>query len=223
LNICLIVRYGSVNTMTDAAPHAPEKKAVEKPRRVRRDPEAARRLILDAAEQVMRDEGYAAVSTRRVAKDAGLAPALVHYYYPLTDDMFVALHQRMTDRQVEDLRAIMAAENPVQALWNYQTAWTSASLGVEFMALANHRKSIREKIARRTEQARMEQAELLARHFRRSCALPEAVTPASLAAVLTGLARTIVNEQSIGITCGHDGVRALVDWAIDLLTNRPGR
>jgi hypothetical protein len=58
------------------------------------------------------------------------------------------------------------------------------------------------------EQARMEQAELLAQHFRRSSALPEAVTPASLAAALTGLARTIVNEQSIGITaamtvCAH--------------------
>ena len=62
--------------MTDAALHAPEKKAAEKPRRVRREPEVARKLILDAAEQVMRDEGYTAVSTRRVAKDAGLAPAL---------------------------------------------------------------------------------------------------------------------------------------------------
>jgi AcrR family transcriptional regulator len=207
--------------MSDAAHPASAKEIAVKPRRVRRDPQVARKLILNAAEQVMRTEGYAAVSTRRVAKDAGLAPALVHYYYPLTDDLFVALHQRMTDRQVEDLRTVMASENPVLALWNYQTAWTSASLGVEFIALANHRKSIGERIARRTEQARIEQADLLAQHFRNSSALPEAVTPASLAAVLTGLARTIVNEQSIGITCGHDGVRALVDWAIDQLTSPP--
>jgi TetR/AcrR family transcriptional regulator, regulator of autoinduction and epiphytic fitness len=207
-----------VSTVSNGALPDPAKEATAKPRRVRREPEAARELILDAAERIMRDEGYAAVSTRRVAKDVGLAPALVHYYYPLTDDLFVALHQRMTDRQVEDLRTVMASEDPIRALWNYQTAWTSASLGVEFMALANHRKSIREKIARRTEQARKDQAELLARHLRHSLPLPETVTPASLATALMGLARTIVNEESIGITCGHDGVRTLVEWAIGQLT-----
>ena len=47
--------------------------------------------LLDAAEQLMREEGYAAVTSRRVAAKAGLKPQLVHYYFRTMDDLFIAL------------------------------------------------------------------------------------------------------------------------------------
>ena len=200
--------------MSDATRTPRPKKSAEKAKRVRRDPEVARRLILDAAERLMRDEGYAAVSTRSVAKAAGLAPALVHYYYPVTDDLFVALHARMTSRQSAELRAVLAAPDPLRALWDYQTTWSSTSLGVEFMALANHRKSIRDSIARRTEDARAELAALLAQRLRLREGMPVMPDADAIAVVLTGLARTLTNERSIGITRGHDGVRAVVEWGL---------
>lgn len=200
--------------MNDVTMPGPPKGPVGKAKRVRRDPAVARQLILDAAERLMRDEGYAAVSTRSVAKAAGLAPALVHYYYPVTDDLFVALHARMIDRQSADLRTVLAARNPLKALWDYQTTWNSASLGVEFMAIANHRKSIRESLARRTEDARAELAALVAERLRLHEDLPDLLEPDAIAVVLMGLARTLANEQSIGITRGHDGVRAIVEWGL---------
>ena len=49
-----------------------------------------RAIILDTTEKLMLEEGYAAISTRRVAKEAGLKPPLVHYYFPTTDDLFLA-------------------------------------------------------------------------------------------------------------------------------------
>ena len=51
----------------------------------------------------MIDEGYAAVSTRRVAAKAGLTPPLVHYYFPTTDDLLLAgvISKLFADRQVE--------------------------------------------------------------------------------------------------------------------------
>ena len=50
--------------------------------------------LLDAAEAIMLDEGYAAVTSRRVAEQAGTDAALVYYYFGTMEDLFVALFRR---------------------------------------------------------------------------------------------------------------------------------
>src|SRR5690349_20615746 len=44
-----------------------------------------------ATAQIMLEEGYAASTSRRVAAKAGVKPALVHYYFPSMDDLFLAV------------------------------------------------------------------------------------------------------------------------------------
>jgi TetR/AcrR family transcriptional regulator, regulator of autoinduction and epiphytic fitness len=183
-------------------------------KRIRREPEAARKLILDVTEKLMLEEGYAAVSTRRVAKEAELAPALVHYYYPTTDDLFIALHRRMTDGQLRQLEQLPGSERPLEAYWKFQTTWAQASLGLEFVALANHRKTIREEIVQQAEQSRDIQTRMLEAVAAQAPALSKICPPVCMITLLTGVARTLVNEQSIGITRGHEEVRTFMDWAI---------
>ena len=60
-------------------------------RRIGAESSTTRQALLDAAEQVMREEGYAAVTSRRVAQRAGLKPQLVHYYFRTMDELFLAL------------------------------------------------------------------------------------------------------------------------------------
>lgn len=192
-------------------------------KRIRRDPDVTRKLLLDVTERLMLEEGYAAISTRRVAKEAELAPALVHYYYPTTDDLFIALHRRMTDGQLEQLQLILDCERPLEAFWQFQTTRAQAALGVEFMALANHRKAIREEIALRTERARDLQTRMLESVIARSTAISDICPPVCVTTLLTGAARILVNEQSIGITRGHDEVRSFVDWAISLVSGQTFR
>jgi hypothetical protein len=64
--------------------------------------------------------------------------------YATTDDLFIALHQRMTNQQLLQLQEVLAAENPLHALWDFQSSWGKSALGVEFIALSNHRKSIQD-------------------------------------------------------------------------------
>ena len=64
------------------------------PRRLGAPDAKNRTVLLDAAEQLMRDEGYAAVTSRRVAEKAGLKPQLVHYYFRTMDDLFLELYRR---------------------------------------------------------------------------------------------------------------------------------
>src|SRR5262245_22705522 len=61
------------------------------PRRSKVEDSAARTALLDAAEAIMVEDGYAAVSIRRIASQAGLNSALVYYYFDTMDGLFVAL------------------------------------------------------------------------------------------------------------------------------------
>jgi TetR/AcrR family transcriptional regulator, regulator of autoinduction and epiphytic fitness len=176
-------------------------------KRVRRDPETTRKLILDAAERIMVEEGYAAVSSRRIAQEIGLNPATIHYYYPATDDLFIALHRRMTDQQVGELEAVLAAHDPLAALWKFQSDWGQTALGVEFLSLANHRKALQPVLARAANDARTAQAAALGRALSGSGDIP----PVALTTILVAVARTLANEERVGITEGHREVRAVVE------------
>ena len=188
-------------------------------RRVRRDPETTRTMILDTTARLMVEEGYAAVSSRRIAQELGLNAATVHYYYPATDDIFIALHRRMTDRRIEELGSVLASGNPLAAFWEHQSAWSQTALGVEFLALSNHRKAIRDTLSAATQKAREAQAAALASVLEDGAALPEALSPVALTTILVAIGRLIANEERVGITAGHDDVRRFVDWAIKGLSN----
>lgn len=56
---------------------------------------AARDLILDAADRVLRDEGVGRATTRRIALEAGFSEALLYKHFTDKRDLFLAvLHER---------------------------------------------------------------------------------------------------------------------------------
>lgn len=187
-------------------------------KRIRRDPDTTRALILDTTEKLMVEEGYAAVSSRRIAQELGLNAATVHYYYPVTDDIFIALHKRMTDRQLDELERVFASENPLEAFWQFQSGWAQTALGVELLALSNHRKSIRDTLAGATDCARQTQALSLAKVADGLAAAPKTLSPVALATMLIAIGRLLANEERVGITGGHNEVRQFVEWAIECLS-----
>jgi AcrR family transcriptional regulator len=176
-------------------------------------------LILDATEKLMVEEGYAAVSSRRIAQELGLNAATVHYYYPTTDDIFVALHKRMTDRQLEALEGVRESQKPLEAFWQFQSGWEQTALGVEFLALSNHRKSIRDTLAVSTHGARQTQASLLAKATGGIPADQGVLPPVALTTIIVAIGRLLANEERVGITEGHDEVRRFVEWALQRLSD----
>jgi len=192
--------------------------ALAEPRkRVRRDPDTTRALILDATEKLMVEEGYAAVSTRRIAQELGLNAATVHYYYPATDDVFVALHRRMTERHFAEMERVLASEHPLKALWQFQSGWQQTALGVEFLALSNHRKAIGDILAASTNKSRAASATAIEKALGEVTIGQERISPVALGTVLVAIGRLIANEDRVGITAGHDEVRHLMDSLIDRL------
>ena len=64
----------------------------------------------------MLDEGYAAVTSRRVAARARLKPQLVHYYFRTMDDLFLEVFRRRADENLARLDRAVAADGSLHTL-----------------------------------------------------------------------------------------------------------
>jgi AcrR family transcriptional regulator len=191
------------------------------PRRVGAENSATRALILDATEQLIREEGYASVSTRRVAAQAGLKPSLVHYYFPTTDDLLLAMSRRGAEESDRMIEEAMRAPDPLRALWRFLADPSRIGIALEFMALANHRKAVRAHMAEHCEEMRRREVEIFTRLLGERLAGPDGVPPAGLSVVLAGIGRALVMEGGLGVTAGHEEARAFVEQWLDRLAPPP--
>jgi AcrR family transcriptional regulator len=101
-------------------------------RRIGAEDSATRRMLLDAATRLMIEEGYAAVTSRKVAARAGLKPALVHYYFRTMDDLFVALVRRGARQNLARYAGALASPRPLRALWKLSSDPAGVTLTTEF-------------------------------------------------------------------------------------------
>jgi len=177
-----------------------------------------RMALLDATERVLRSEGYAAVSSRRIAEQAGLKQQLVYYYFHTMDELLLATFQRRTERALERLKATLESEHPLRALWEMHSELSVAGLSAEFMALANHHEGIRAEVARYMEESRALEAAALSRVLPTSESTHLTATALSLA--ISSLSQTLAREHETGITSGHDDIRAFIRWCLDRLDPR---
>jgi AcrR family transcriptional regulator len=186
-------------------------------RRIGAESSATRAAMLGAAEALMRDEGYAAVSTRKVAGRAGLKPSLVHYYFPTTDDLLIALFRRGADQSDAMLEEALSAADPLRALWEFFADTSRTALTLEFMALANHRKALRTFMVEHSDQMRARQVEMI-RGLPALEGTPLAdCPPAALSLLLAGIGRVLVMEGGMGVVSGHAEARAFVEQWLERL------
>jgi AcrR family transcriptional regulator len=172
-------------------------------------------VLLDAAEQLMLEEGYAAVTSRQVAAKAGLKPQLVHYYFRTMDDLFLAVFRRRAEEGLAQQAEALASERPLRALWEFSTETERTAFTMEFAALTNHRKTIRAEVAEYAAKFRDAQlkglAGVLERYGMSSADLP----PAVFVVLTTALARVLGMEDMIGLSAGHDETVAFVERWLD--------
>jgi AcrR family transcriptional regulator len=185
---------------------------VRVPRRIGAETSKTRGILLDAAEKVMLDEGYAAVTSRHVAAQAGLKPQLVHYYFRTMDDLFLALFRRRVGQGLERQADALASAQPLWALWDLSRDPRGTSLTMEFIALANHRKAIRAEIAFAAERFRAQQLEGLGVVLERYGVGPEQCPPMVFTVLMSSISRFLVIEQeTLGMSTGHQETVAFVE------------
>ena len=188
-------------------------------RRIGSQTSKTRAAILDGAEQLMLKGGYAAVTYRSAAAKAGVTAGLVQYYFPSLDDLFIALLRRSTDRIVERFEEASKADHPLRSVWEYASEATGTALLMEFMALANRRKSIRAVIGEGGERVRRAQLAALSAKPERY-RLEEDLPPRAVVFLMSCIPRMVHLEESFGTVIGHAETIALIKRFLDRVEPR---
>jgi TetR/AcrR family transcriptional regulator len=173
--------------------------------------QAAEENLLDAAERLLVDVGYAGITTRSLAAEAGVNHGLVHYYFGSVENLFVRVLERFTERLIARQRAMYSADVPFIEKWRtamryldadreYQKVWC------ELQALAWNRPELQESVAR----VRGEWGNVLAEAFaepreRYSVDMPLE----ALVTLVVTFNEGMILERLAGITTGH---AELLDW-----------
>jgi AcrR family transcriptional regulator len=181
------------------------------------DESATRTALLDAAEALMVEHGYAAVTTRRVAATAGANSGLINYYFGTLENLFVDLFRRRSERSLNRLGQVLDDPQPLWALWEQIYDPSSNAIVMEFIALANHRKALKEEIASYSRQHRRLQIERLTTVLGGYGVDLERWPVASLLVVMAGTARFLLIEESFNVDIGHPEAKALIEREIHAL------
>ena len=176
---------------------------------------ATRSAILDATIEIMREEGYAAVSSRRIAARAGLKSKLVHYYFRNMDELFLAVYKRIEDEHFAQLAKTLASRKPLRALWQLNMDSTNTSMVLELNALASHRKILRAEMARASERFRLLQAGMLEHAIEQAKASTTQLPPMVLSVLALAVSRLLAMDSVMGVAAGHAETLGWIDAFLD--------
>jgi AcrR family transcriptional regulator len=184
------------------------------PRRIGAEDSKTRAQLLDAAELLMAEEGYAAVTSRRLAARAGLKPQLVHYYFRTMDDLFLEAFRRRAEENIARFEHAIAEDGSLANLWRLNADPRGAAFSIEFVALANHRKAIRTEIARYAERFRAAQVDAVRVALADRGIDDDQLPPIVALLLMTGVTQVLALEDALGVTTGHDTTIAFIERAI---------
>lgn len=173
-------------------------------RRIGLEDSETREQLLEAATELMRTEGYGAVTVRRIAAHAGLKRQLVHYYFRSMEDLFLAVFRRSVGRDITVQAEALEEPNPVRTVWQLVSNPAGIRLEVEFMSLANHFASVRELMAEEMARSREMQVKAVERATQGGRGKPLFSSPEAVVVMLRAVARATVMEANVGMTAGHD-------------------
>jgi AcrR family transcriptional regulator len=173
---------------------------------------AAEEALLDAAERLLVDVGYAGITTRRLADEAGVNHGLVHYYFGSNENLLVRALERFTERLIERQRELYAADMPFVEKWRTAMRYlvsedvTYEKVWLELQALAWNNPDLRARLARVNAEWRAVLTEAFAEPHRE---LKIDMPLDALVSLVMTFNIGIIVERLGGIEAGH---AELLDW-----------
>jgi AcrR family transcriptional regulator len=166
--------------------------------------------MLDASEEVLRDLGYGALTSRAVAERTGVKQRLVYYYFETMDELIVETFRRLKARELERMRGALAGNHGMREIWDLCVHTTDTRIVLEFMALANRIEGLRQEVRDYIEVSREMQVSAIGEALQRRGVAP-GIAPAAAAIFATSAALTVHREAEIGVRMGHAEVMAVID------------
>jgi len=76
-----------------------------------------RQRLIEAASEILDEEGYPAFTARRIASRAELKPQLVHYYFRSMEELVVTVFKRSSASYFQLHDEALSSPRPLHALW----------------------------------------------------------------------------------------------------------
>src|SRR4051794_41067825 len=175
---------------------------------------AAEQALVDAAERLLNDGGYTAITTRRLAEEAGINHGLVHYYFGSKEKLLVQTLERFTRRMIARQEELYRSDMPFVEKWRtamrhlvrddiaYEKVW------LELQALGWNNDDVRERLAQVNAEWRRVLTEAFAVPHRE---LGITMPLEALVSLVVTFNLGIIVERLSGIDTGHDELLRWID------------
>ena len=173
--------------------------------------------MLDATEAILRDEGYAALTSRRVAEYLGVKQRLLYYYFHTMDDLVHESFRRLSIRELERLKQAFSSDRPLHEIWDVCIHTSDARLISEYMALANRNEGIRNEVIAFIEQSRKMQITALKKVMAKNGVTDSLPQAEVLAFLGTSVALALTREAALGVKKSHQAVKKTIDKFFETL------
>lgn len=217
----------SVSQSTNRGTMANETAAATDAQPGRPDPRTA---LLDAAERLLVQAGYSAVTTRSLGEEAGVNHGLIHYYFGSMEELLLQAFERFTDRLVERQRELYAQTGPFVDKWRTAMAYMDEDwdagyprINAELRGMARNHPGLQERLRAVHDQWWQVLADALEPALRGSQLERAGLTVD--AAVAFVFAYTIGTEEQrlVGFTRGQDELRLVLDGVVASLEDETGQ
>ncbi len=166
--------------------------------------------MLDAAEKILREEGYGALTSRRIAEEIDAKQRLVYYYFRTMNDLIVETFRRLRAREMVRLLRSAQSKYPLREIWEVCVHTEDSRLISEFMALSYRIDALRDEVVGFIEDSRRIQFETLTKALKGK--RPKNRTPPiALVALATSAALALNREAKLGVFTGHKEVDSLIE------------
>lgn len=180
--------------------------------------------LLDAAEQLLVEIGYAAITTRKLAERAGVNHGLVHYYFGSMEDLLLRVVERFTEALIERQKAMYAAESPFIDKWRQAMKFLEADaesgyhkVWLEMQAMGWNHDAVRARL----QQVHQQWIDVVLPAFERGLTelgVDKRRFPTkSVVALVVTFNQGIMLERLSGVDSGHRDLLRMVDRMLERL------
>jgi AcrR family transcriptional regulator len=180
--------------------------------------DATRRALLDAAEELLISKGMAAITTRKVAEQAGVNQALVHYHFGTIEELLLAVLERVSLQVKERSQEIYSTHESFMDGWfeemhamitsDFERGW--GKVWLENLTLAANRPKIRKQYVKTSTMTRRlhegQVSEMLEAH-----GIDARLYPAqAIVTLLDAITSKLILDRLVGIRAGHSELLAML-------------
>lgn len=189
----------------------------------------AEQALIDAAQRLLVSVGHAGITTRLVAKEAGVNHGLVHYYFGSMENLLLRVLEQFTEELVQRQRAMYAADVPFLEKWRSAMGFLEEDIAsgypkiwLELQAMGWNDLAVAERVAKVNGEWRAVLTAAFSDAMREYGIDRRRFPVDAVVSLVMTFNEGIQLERMSGISTGHRELLAMIDrWLASLERNKP--